>query len=53
MKYRAEVIQTNVFYLEAKDREDAIRVATEDYIWDEDQRAPDSYGVHFHVEENT
>lgn len=51
MMFRVEVVQTNVFYLEAEDQEDAKRQAQEDYIWDEDQRAPNSYGVHFNVEE--
>ena len=52
MKYRVEVVQTNVFYIEADSPEQARDIATSDYIWDEDQTAPDSYGVHFNVEES-
>ena len=52
MKYRVEVVQTNVFYIEADSPEEAKDIATSDYIWDEDQTAPDSYGVHFNVEES-
>ena len=52
MKYRVEVVQTNVFYIEAESPEQARDIATSDYIWDEDQTAPDSYGVHFNVEES-
>lgn len=51
MMFRVEVVQTNVFYVEAEDDIDARRQAQEDYIWDEDQRAPNSYGVHFNIEE--
>ena len=51
MKYRVEVVQTNVFYIEADSKERAREIATEDYIWDEAQTAPDTYGVHFHIEE--
>ena len=52
MKYRVEVVQTNVFYIEADSPEQARDIATSDYIWYEDQTAPDSYGVHFNVEES-
>ena len=52
MKYRVEVVQTNVFYIEADSPEKAQEIATRDYIWDEDQTAPNSYGVHFNVEEH-
>ena len=52
MKYRVEVVQTNVFYIEADSPEQAKAIATSDYIWDEDQTAPDSYGVHFNIEEH-
>ena len=44
MKYRVEVVQTNVFYIEADSPEEAKAIATGDYIWDEDQTAPNSYG---------
>ena len=50
--YRVEVVQTNVFWLDAKDSEDAKRIATEDYIWDEDQSGKDTYGVHVNIEED-
>ena len=53
MKYRVEVVQTNVFYIEADSKERAREIATEDYIWDEAQTAPDTYGVHFNIEEDT
>lgn len=52
MMFRVEVVQTNVFYVEAEDDIDAKRQVQEEYIWDEDQRAPNSYGVHFNVEES-
>ena len=52
MKYRVEVVQTNVFYIEADSPEQAKAIATSYYIWDEDQYPPDSYGVHFNVEEH-
>ena len=51
MKYRVEVVQTNVFYIEADSKERAQEIAAEDYIWDEAQTAPDSYNVHFNIEE--
>ena len=50
-RYRVEVVQTNVFFEEAESETEARRIAAEDRIWDEDQRAPDYYGVHFNVEE--
>ena len=52
MRYRVEVVQTNVFYIDADSPEQARDIATSDYIWDEDQTAPASYGVHFNVEES-
>ena len=51
MTYRVEGVQTNVFYIEADSPEEAKDIATNDYIWAEDQTAPDRYGVHFNVEE--
>ena len=50
MKYRVEGYQTTVLHIEA-DKEKAKDIATEDYIWDEAQTAPDTYGVHFNIEE--
>ncbi len=52
-RYRVEVVQTNVFFEEAESETEARRIAAEDRIWDEDQRAPDYYGVHFNIEEVT
>ena len=51
MKYRVEVVQTNVFWFDAENAEEARRIAAEDYIWDEDQSGKDTYGVHFNIEE--
>ena len=45
MKYRVEVVQTNVFWFDAENAEEARRIAAEDYIWDEDQSGKDTYGV--------
>ena len=53
MNYKVKVVQTNIFYIEdATNAEDAKRIATEDYIWDEDQSGKDTYGVHFNIEED-
>ena len=52
MKYRVEVVQTTVLFIEADSPEEAKDIATGDYIWDEDQTAPNSYGVHFNVWEH-
>jgi hypothetical protein len=52
MKYRVEVVQTNVFYIEADSPEEAKEIATRDNIWDEDVTAPDSYSFHFNIEEH-
>tara|TARA_R110002072_G_scaffold128731_1_gene266759 strand:+ start:1298 stop:1456 length:159 start_codon:yes stop_codon:yes gene_type:complete len=46
MKYRVEVVQTNVFWFDADNAEEARRIASEDYIWDEDQSGKNTYGVH-------
>tara|TARA_B110000046_G_scaffold72495_1_gene80263 strand:- start:9284 stop:9445 length:162 start_codon:yes stop_codon:yes gene_type:complete len=51
MKYRVEVVQTNVFWFDADNAEEARRIASEDYIWDEDQSGKNTYGVHFSIEE--
>ena len=50
-KYRIEVVQTNVFYVKAENEEEARHIVSEHRTWDEDQIAPDIYGVHFNVEE--
>tara|TARA_E500000318_G_C3426941_1_gene159573 strand:+ start:455 stop:619 length:165 start_codon:yes stop_codon:yes gene_type:complete len=52
MKYRVEVVQTTVLYIEADSREEAQDIATGDYIWNEEQTAPNSYGVYFNIEEH-
>ena len=41
--YYVTVTQTNNFHIEAKNEEDAKRIALEDYIWDEHQTYPDTY----------
>jgi hypothetical protein len=51
-RYRVEVRQTNVFYIKAKNEDKARQIATEDFIWDEDQRPPNHYGVDIIVEED-
>ena len=50
MKYKVEVVQTNVFWLDDNDTEkelldedEAKRIVLEELIWDEDQRTPDNY----------
>lgn len=52
MNYKVKVVQTNIFYIEdATDVEDAKRIATEEYVWDENQYSPDDYFVSFDVTE--
>ena len=52
MNYKVKVVQTNIFYIEdATDANDAKRIATDEYIWDEDQQYPDDYSVSFDVTE--
>ena len=50
-KYYVKVTQINEFYIEAKNKKEAEDIAHQDYIWDEAQTAPDSYNVHFNIEE--
>ena len=50
-RYRVEVRQTNVFYIKAKNEDKARKIATEDFIWDEDQRPPNHYGFDIIVDE--
>tara|TARA_R110000803_G_scaffold188940_1_gene251396 strand:+ start:44 stop:229 length:186 start_codon:yes stop_codon:yes gene_type:complete len=52
MKYKVEVVQTNVFWLDDNDTEkelldedEAKRIVLEELIWDEDQSTPDTYKV--------
>jgi hypothetical protein len=37
INYRVEIVQTNVFYIEAESPDQARDIATIDYIWDEKQ----------------
>ena len=50
-RYRVEVVQTTVLHIKADSKEKAKDIATEDYIWDEDQTSPNRYDVHFNIEE--
>ncbi len=52
-RYRVEVRQINVFYIKAKNEDKARQIATENFIWDENQDAPNHYGVDIIVEEET
>jgi len=55
MKYRVQVTQYNVFWIdsdEAESIEDAKRIATEDRIWDENQSGDDYYFVEIQAEES-
>ena len=49
MKWRVEIVQTNVFYIEAETEDEALHIAAEHRIWDEDQTAPDSYSYHHNI----
>ena len=48
-QFKVEVIQTNYFYIKAYSEEEAVQIASEDYIWDENQTPPDYYNVRFEV----
>ena len=50
-RYRVEVRQINVFYIKAKNEDKARQIATEDFSWDENQDAPNHYGVDIIVDE--
>ena len=52
MKYRVEVVQTNVFYIEADSPEEAKEIATGDYFWGRDQEYPNSYSAYLTAEEH-
>lgn len=52
-QFKVEVIQTNYFYIEAHSEEEAKQIASEDYIWDENQTPPNYYNVRFEVFEET
>ena len=54
MKYRVQVTQHNVFWIdsdEAESIEDAKLIATEHRIWDENQSGDDYYFVEIQAEE--
>ena len=51
MEYLVEVHQINEFYIEADNEEEARRIATEEYIWDEAQTYPNIYEYVLHVSE--
>lgn len=53
MLYRVEVVQTNVFFINAETPEDAREIAIEERIWDESQTGRDSYTVNFYIEPAT
>ena len=50
-RYRVEVTQINVFYIKAKNEDKARQIATKDFIWDENQDAPNVYDVNIIVDE--
>lgn len=50
-KYYVKVTQINEFYIEAKNKKEAEDIVHQDYIWDEDQNYPDTYGYKINVEE--
>jgi len=55
MKYRVQVTQHNVFWIdsdEAESIEEAKLVATESRIWDENQTGDDYYFVEIQAEES-
>ncbi len=55
MKYRVQVTQYNVFWIdsdEAESIEEAKLVATESRIWDENQTGDDYYFVEIQAEES-
>ena len=51
INYRVEVVQTNVFYIEAESPDQARDIATIDHIWDEAQTGRNSYDVGFRITE--
>ena len=53
MLYRVEVIQTNVFFIDADTPEEAQEIAIEERVWDENQTGRDSYTVNFYIESAT
>lgn len=63
MKWRVEVVQTNVLYIEAETETKALDkaytnphlyrsiIAARERIWDEDQTAPDPHSFYHNIEE--
>ncbi len=51
VKWRVEIVQTNVFYIEAETETEALDIAARERIWDEAQTAPDTYTYHHNIEE--
>ena len=51
MEWRVEIVQTNVFYIEADTEDEALQIAAEHRIWDEHQTLPDTYSYHHNIEE--
>lgn len=51
MKWRVEIVQTNVFYIEAETEDQALDIAARERIWDEDQTAPDTFSFYHNIEE--
>ena len=50
--YKVEVVQKNIFWIDdAKNADDAKRIVTDQFIWDEDQQFPNDYCVSFDVTE--
>tara|TARA_R100001369_G_scaffold81792_1_gene113109 strand:- start:196 stop:357 length:162 start_codon:yes stop_codon:yes gene_type:complete len=50
--YKVEVVQKNIFWIDdAKNADDAKRIATDEFIWDEDQQFPNDYHVRIDVTE--
>ena len=43
--YRVEIVQKNEFYIHAGSPEEAMRIASEDYVWGDEQTAPNTYLV--------
>ena len=43
--YRVEIVQKNEFYIHAGSPEEAMRIASEDYVWGDEQTAPNTYHV--------
>ncbi len=51
VKWRVEIVQTNVFYIEAETEDQALDIAARERIWDEDQTEPDTYTYYHNIEE--